>query len=48
MLGGVDPGFHPTLDFSLGNWRGKNGNVRPGRDQITSQVCLLHVNKGVE
>ena len=30
--GGVDPGFNPTLDFSLGNWRAKNRSLGPGRD----------------
>ena len=34
--GGVDAGFYPTLDFSLGNWRMKNRSVAPGRDCITS------------
>ena len=33
---GVDPGFHPTLDFSIGNWMAKNESLRPERDQITS------------
>ena len=30
--GGVDLGFNPTLDFSLGNWMVKNGSMGPGRD----------------
>ena len=33
---GVGLGFHPSLDFSLGNWRAKNGSVGPGRIQVTS------------